>query len=75
MPLTSVGNLALVLRDQRRYDEAEQMNRRALEGREKVLGAEHPDTLTSVGILALVLQDQNEDAELSSDDEESEGSS
>ena len=75
MPLTSASNLALVLRDQRRYDEAEQMNRRAPEGREKVLGAEHPDTPTSVGIPALVLQDQNEDVELSSDDEESTGSS
>ena len=31
-------------RDQRRYDEAEAMNRRALEGREKVLAVEHPDT-------------------------------
>jgi len=34
------------------------MNRRALEGREKVLGKEHPDTLTSVNNLAFVLQDQ-----------------
>ena len=31
------------------------MDRRALEGREKVLGKDHPDTLTSVGNLALVL--------------------
>ncbi|KAI8666162.1 hypothetical protein NCS57_00840200 [Fusarium keratoplasticum] len=40
-----------------RYNEVEQMNRRALEVREKVLGREHPDTLTSVGILASVLRD------------------
>jgi hypothetical protein len=31
------------------------MNRRALEGREKVLGVEHPDTLTSVYCLAYLL--------------------
>jgi len=34
------------------------MNRRAREGSEKVLGAEHPDTLGSVGNLASVLRDQ-----------------
>jgi hypothetical protein len=33
------------------------MYRRALVGREKVLGVDHPDTLTSVNNLALVLQD------------------
>jgi hypothetical protein len=31
------------------------MHRRALEGREKVLGPEHPDTLTSVSNLGSVL--------------------
>ncbi|KAH7116615.1 P-loop containing nucleoside triphosphate hydrolase protein [Dactylonectria estremocensis] len=40
------------------YEEAEQMNRRALDAREKVLGREHPSTLTSVNNLASVLQDQ-----------------
>jgi tetratricopeptide (TPR) repeat protein len=48
----------LVLRDQGKYEAAEEMNRRALEGREKVLGVEHPDTLNSVSNLALVLQNQ-----------------
>jgi tetratricopeptide (TPR) repeat protein len=38
------------------YDIAEKMNQQALAGREKALGAEHPDTLTSVNNLALVLQ-------------------
>jgi hypothetical protein len=47
----------VVLGYQGRYEEAEQMNRRALEGREKALGKEHLDTLTSVNNLALVLQD------------------
>jgi hypothetical protein len=34
------------------------LNRRALEGREKALGAEHPHTLTSADNLALMLRDQ-----------------
>ncbi|GKT48975.1 nephrocystin-3 [Colletotrichum spaethianum] len=41
-----------------KYDEAEQLNRKALKGREKVLGKEHPDTLRSVNNLASVLYDQ-----------------
>ncbi|KAH7124607.1 hypothetical protein EDB81DRAFT_730860, partial [Dactylonectria macrodidyma] len=40
------------------YKEAEQMNRRALDAREKVLSREHPSTLTSVNNLAIVLQCQ-----------------
>ncbi|KAM6516645.1 hypothetical protein FALCPG4_014823 [Fusarium falciforme] len=46
-----------------RYEEAEQMHRRALDGCEKVLGREHPDTLTSVSNLASVLQSQGKYAE------------
>ncbi|KAH6989834.1 putative kinesin [Ilyonectria destructans] len=56
--LTSISNLALVLRYQGKYKEAEQINRRALDAREKVLGRQHPDTLTSISNLALVLQYQ-----------------
>ncbi|KAI7970683.1 hypothetical protein EIK77_003083 [Talaromyces pinophilus] len=41
-----------------KYEEAEAMHRRALEGRENVLGAEHPDTLTSVNNLGSVLERQ-----------------
>ncbi|KAG7402978.1 Kinesin light chain [Fusarium oxysporum f. sp. rapae] len=41
-----------------RYNEAELINRQALEAREKVLGQEHPDTLTSVNNFGLVLQYQ-----------------
>ncbi|KAH7131165.1 TPR domain protein [Dactylonectria macrodidyma] len=40
------------------YEEAEEINRQALDAREKVLGREHPDTLTSISNLAGVLQDQ-----------------
>ncbi|KAH7394832.1 hypothetical protein BKA66DRAFT_455924 [Pyrenochaeta sp. MPI-SDFR-AT-0127] len=41
------------------------MHRRALEGREKVLGPEHPDTLTSVDNLGWMLarQGKYEEAE------------
>jgi hypothetical protein len=48
----------LVLWDQRKYEEAEAMIRRALDGIEKLLGKEHPDTLTSVGNLASMLRCQ-----------------
>ena len=41
-----------------RYKEAEEAYRKVMEGREKALGKEHPDTLTSVSNLALALQDQ-----------------
>jgi Tfp pilus assembly protein PilF len=43
-----------------KYEMAEGMDRWALEGYEKALGKEHPDTLTSVSNLALVLQYQGE---------------
>jgi tetratricopeptide (TPR) repeat protein len=47
-----------VLAQQYEYEEAESMYRRALEGSEKALGLEHPDTLTSISNLALVLERQ-----------------
>ncbi|KAK3613285.1 hypothetical protein LTR22_028216, partial [Elasticomyces elasticus] len=49
---------AWFIREQGQYKAAEAMNRRALKGREKALGPEHPDTLTSVSDLPLVLQSQ-----------------
>jgi len=54
--LTSVNNLAGVLRYQGKYEKAKEMSRRAL----KVLGVEHPDTLTSVNNLAYLLQAQRQ---------------
>ncbi|KAL9591473.1 MAG: hypothetical protein Q9179_007687 [Wetmoreana sp. 5 TL-2023] len=53
-----LSNAAWYTAEQGRYNDAEQMDRRALNGREKVMGKEHPDTLTSVSNLALVLRDQ-----------------
>ncbi|CAZ86084.1 unnamed protein product [Tuber melanosporum] len=47
--------LATVLVARGRYEEAENIFRRVLEGREKVLGSDHLDTLTSAHNLALVL--------------------
>ncbi len=57
--LTSVLKLASVLTCQGRYDGAEAINQRALEGFEMVLGPEHPHTLTSVLKLAWVLTCQS----------------
>ena len=51
----SLSLLALVLQYQGNYEAAEEMNRRAVDGREKVLGVEHPDILVSIGGLASVL--------------------
>ena len=56
--LTSMSNLVGLLQYQSKYEAAEEMNRRVLEGRKKALGKEHPDTLTSVSSLAQVLEDQ-----------------
>ena len=44
--------------NQGRHTEAEPLYRRALDGREKVLGAEHPDTLASLNNLAILLENQ-----------------
>jgi tetratricopeptide (TPR) repeat protein len=56
--LNSMNNPALVLGDQGKYEEAEQMHRQALQLKEKVLGKEHPDTLKSINNLAVVLRNQ-----------------
>lgn len=55
---TSVGNLALVLRFQKRYEESEKHYRRALALREKLLGAEHPASALMMLNLADVIQAQ-----------------
>ena len=56
--LKSLALLASVLGDQGKYEEAENMHRRALKGKEKVLGIEHPNTLNTVNNLAMIFQDQ-----------------
>jgi tetratricopeptide (TPR) repeat protein len=52
-----MNNLALVLRDQGKYEQAEEMYRRALRLWETVLGKEHPFTLTGMDNLAVLLRD------------------
>ncbi|OJJ82683.1 tetratricopeptide repeat protein, partial [Aspergillus glaucus CBS 516.65] len=54
----SINNLGPVLASQGKYEEAEAMYRRDLEGSEKVLGPEHPDTRQSVNNLGSVLESQ-----------------
>ena len=56
--LPNMDNLALVLSDQGKYQQAEEMDRQALGLKETVLGKEHPSTLMSMNNLALVLSDQ-----------------
>ena len=46
--LDAAFQFAAFFRSQGRYKAAEEMIRRALEGDEKALGVEHPDTLTTV---------------------------
>jgi tetratricopeptide (TPR) repeat protein len=55
---TSLNNLALLYRDQGRYEEAEPRFQRALEIREKALGPEHPDVAQSLNNLAGLYHDQ-----------------
>ncbi len=53
-----MNNLASLLQDQgKREEAAEPLHRRALEARERTLGAEHKGTLSSVHCLAILLKD------------------
>ena len=53
--LARYGVLAAVLQARGKYEEAEEIDRRVLEGRESVLGPDHIDTLATASNLALVL--------------------
>ena len=53
--LSSLNNLAELLRMKGDYAEAEPIYRRALEAKERVLGKEHPSTLSSLNNLAFLL--------------------
>ena len=50
--LSSMGNLASTYSDQKRQNEAEQLEIQVMEIRKKLLGPEHPQTLRSMGTLA-----------------------
>jgi tetratricopeptide (TPR) repeat protein len=53
-----MSNLAKVLSDRGKYEEAEKMHRQELAVRERVLGKEHPDTLMAIYCLAHLLASQ-----------------
>ena len=53
-----MSNLAVLLDETERKDEAEPLFREVLEVRRKVLGVEHPDTIESMSNLALLLEEQ-----------------
>ena len=53
-----MNNLAVLLKDQGHYADAEPLYREALQGRREALGPRHPDTLRSLNDLATVLKDQ-----------------
>jgi hypothetical protein len=52
------NNLAKLLRNQRKYDQAEPLYRRAIEINQTVLGNDHPHLATSYNNLALLLKHQ-----------------
>jgi hypothetical protein len=54
--LTSANNLAVVLQTRGDYKAAQKHLRRALKGREKVLGKEHSDALSSVWCFAELME-------------------
>ena len=60
---TSLNNLALFYKTQRRYAQAEPLMQRALAIREKALGPEHPDVATVLENYAALLHKLNRDAE------------
>jgi len=65
LTLLSVSILALAVGDQGKYEEAERMHWRVLEGYVKLLGEEHSATLASINNLASIIGDQgrHEEAE------------
>ena len=49
-------NLASTYRNQGRWKEAEDLELQVIDGRLKVLGAEHPDTLSTMDSIAMIKQ-------------------
>ena len=61
--LIVLNNLAGILQDQKKFDEAEKIFREVLSTRERVLGSSKPATVTSVNNLAFLLHQNKKDAE------------
>jgi tetratricopeptide (TPR) repeat protein len=55
---TSLNNLALLYKNQGKYEQAEPLIKRALAIRERVLGPDHPDTAISLHWLAYIYSNQ-----------------
>jgi hypothetical protein len=53
-----MNNMTMVLRNQVKFEQAEEVLRQVFRLIEMVLGKEHPDTLTNMNSLAMVLSDQ-----------------
>ena len=60
MVATDLNDLASLLHDQGKYDEAEPLLREALEGRRRQLGDEHPITLKIKQALDALLKEKQE---------------
>lgn len=56
--LTSLHNMANLLKEQGKLDEAEELFKRAVGARERVLGAKHPKTIKTKENLAKTLTSQ-----------------
>lgn len=56
MTLKNYSELGEVMKDSGKLHEAEELYRTGLEGREKVLGKDHPETLNCMHNLALILE-------------------
>ena len=60
---TSLSNLAVLLQDTKRHEEAEPMLRRALEIDEAAFGRHHPNVAIRLNNLAMLLHDMNRNEE------------
>jgi tetratricopeptide (TPR) repeat protein len=58
LTLTIFNNLGVLYRDQDRLEQAEEMYQKALQGRKKVLGAEHTSMLYTVNNLGTLYINQ-----------------
>ena len=58
--LDSMNNLAMLLKDQGKLEEAEPLFQQCLAGRKKVLGPDHPDTLITMYNFASFLEEKGD---------------
>jgi tetratricopeptide (TPR) repeat protein len=56
----AIAELASWFHEKIEWDTAEALHHRTLEGREKTLGLEHPDTMQSIGSLGLLFRDKGD---------------